>query len=67
MFRPEQRAKVAALVSKKFKTATATLNSMLAQYKPKQTVATKPAQKQPNMILLIKMKQMQNQNQRSAA
>lgn len=67
MFRPEQRAKVAALVSKKFKTATATLNSMLAQYKPKQKVVAKPAQTQQNLILLIKMKQMQNQNQRSAA
>lgn len=53
--KPEQRAKLIALISKLVKSANTTLNALAAQYKPKQ-----------NILLQIKIKQMNNMRQRAA-
>ena len=78
--KPESRAKLAAFVSKKFNMANATLNAMSAMYKPKTQMVVKPkivanGQKTANnatndpqkLMLAIRMKQMQLQNQRQHA
>ena len=71
--KPAERQKIATRISQMFKTATATLNSMSAQYKPKQkavapkqNTTAKPAQPKQNLVLLIQMKRMNDMRQRAA-
>ena len=79
--KPEERAKLAAFVSKKFNDAMAVFNTMSAQYKTKKQMVVRPkivakkpvpvvkkqnATARPNLaqqklLLVIKMKQLQNQ------
>ena len=71
--RPEDRTKLNATISQKVKYANATLNAMSTMYKPRETMekapaktATKPAQRVPQMLLLIRMKELNEMHQRTA-
>lgn len=77
--RPDERAKLAVFISKKFNEANMVLNAMTARYKPKQKMVVqpkivsakqkntaKPAQNRQKLLLVIRMKQMQNMRQHVA-
>lgn len=58
---PEQRARLSALVSKKFADATKTLNAMTAQYKQKTTTKTPIAKKPQLVAAAVRVENKQNQ------